>query len=229
MTDSRRPSFRVSKSSMARTTPGVIDDLETHPFDDAGERDATFANAVKTHSDLREPEAYAGEIRRLWSDASRKFLAIGAYLLQAKRSFVHGEKMKSLEAMLPFGYPTAHRLMRIAEAVEDRRLSKDDLPANYATAYLLTTFNPTQLEEAKRRDLVRTDVTRKLLEDFKAEGETRGRHTRMVLLDRERRSVVSRLERLNSSGAGAAGAHRCGVRHQRAQRNLVPQQHLSGL
>ena len=157
-----------------------------------------FANAVKSHSDLREPEQYAEEIRRLWGEAARKFLAIGEYLLQAKEHFSYGDKARELEKLLPFTYSTANRLMRIAEAVRLNRLPRERLPANYATAYVLTTMNDNDLDEAKRRNLVREDVTRKALEDFMAERRQPEEEAHHVLLRRERGRVVSQIERLKA-------------------------------
>jgi hypothetical protein len=167
-------------------------------YAEAGPRAEMFANAVKSHSDLREPEEYAEEIRRLWGEAARKFLAIGEYLLQAKAHFSYGDKARELEKLLPFTYSTANRLMRIAEAVRLNRLPRERLPANYATAYVLTTMNDNDLDEAKRRNLVREDVTRKALEDFMAERRQPEEEAHHVLLRRERERVVSQIERLKA-------------------------------
>jgi hypothetical protein len=167
-------------------------------YAEAGPRAEMFANAVKSHSDLREPDQYAEEIRRLWGEAARKFLAIGEYLLQAKEHFAYGEKARELEKLLPFTYSTANRLMRIAEAVRLNRLPRERLPANYATAYVLTTMNDNDLDEAKRRNLVREDVTRKALEDFMAERRQPEEEAHHVLLRRERERVVSQIERLKA-------------------------------
>jgi Protein of unknown function (DUF3102) len=167
-------------------------------YAEAGPRAEVFANAVKSHSDLREPSQYAEEIRRLWGEAARKFLAIGEYLLQAKEHFAYGEKARELEKLLPFTYSTANRLMRIAEAVRLNRLPRERLPANYATAYVLTTMNDSDLDEAKRRNLVREDVTRKALEDFMAERRQPEEEARHVLLRRERERVASHIDRLKA-------------------------------
>ena len=167
-------------------------------YAEAGPRAEMFANAVKAHSDLREPSQYAEEIRRLWGEAARKFLAIGEYLLQAKEHFAYGEKARELEKLLPFTYSTANRLMRIAEAVRLNRLPRERLPANYATAYVLTTMNDRDLDEAKRRNLVREDVTRKALEDFMAERRQPDVDAHHLLLRRERERITSQIERLKA-------------------------------
>lgn len=189
--------FRVNKRKLAAAEAGPARE-DPFAFAEAGPRAELFANAVRAHADLREPDSYAEEIRRLWAEAARKFLAIGEYLLQAKDHFAHGEKMKRLEELLPFGYPTAHRLMRIAEAVRLNRLSRDRLPANYATAYLLTTLSDADLDEAKRRDLIREDVTRKALEDYIAERRNPDAEARRLHLSRERARLVAQIERMRA-------------------------------
>ena len=133
---------------------------------EAGQRTEEIANAVRAHEALREPEAYAGEIRKLWTEASRKFLAIGEYLLQAQKAYKHGSKMQRLQELLPFSYSTANRLMRVAEAVQERRLLREQLPAHYPTAYALTTLSDEELREAERRNLVTPDVQRRQIEEF---------------------------------------------------------------
>jgi hypothetical protein len=190
--------FKVSKRKLGAPEDDGGRDL-VRAFDEAGPRAEVFANAVRSHSDLgEEPERYADEIRKLWGQAARKFIAIGEYLLQAKLHFEYGEKMKRLEAMLPFGYATAHRFMRIAEAVQGGRLPRDHLPANYATAYVLTTMSEEDLEEAKDRNLVREDVTRKALEDFMAERRQPTTDGRSVLLMRERRRLQAQMDRIRA-------------------------------
>src|SRR3954468_24658136 len=97
-------SRRVRRAGAFEAEPSPPAALEVGP------RAEELANAVRAHEALREPEAYATEIRKLWTEASRKFLAIGEYLLQARRAFKHGDKMRRLQELLPFSYSTANRL-----------------------------------------------------------------------------------------------------------------------
>ena len=187
--------FTLSKRALNKAKPAA-DQIGVIGYVEAGSRAEMFANAVKSHVDLQEPERYAEEIRRLWGEAARKFLAIGDYLLQAKEHFSYGDKARELEKMLPFTYSTANRLMRIAEAVRLNRLPREHLPANYATAYVLTTMSDRDLDEAKRRNLVREDVTRKALEDFMAERRHPQKDASQVLLRRERDRILGQIERL---------------------------------
>jgi len=189
--------FTLSKRALSKVKP-LPEEVGAVGYAEAGSRAEMFANAVKSHADLQEPERYAEEIRRLWSEAARKFLAIGEYLLQAKEHFSYGDKARELEKLLPFTYSTANRLMRIAEAVRLNRLPREHLPANYATAYVLTTMNDNDLDEAKRRNLVREDVTRRALEDFIAERRQPHEDARQVLLRRERERIAGQIDRLKA-------------------------------
>jgi hypothetical protein len=153
-------SRRILRARAVEAEPSPPATLEIGP------RAEELANAVRAHEALREPEAYATEIRKLWTEASRKFLAIGEYLLQAQRAFKHGDKMRRLQELLPFSYSTANRLMRVAEAVQERRLRREQLPAHYPTAYALTTLSDEELREAERRNLVSPDVQRRQIEEF---------------------------------------------------------------
>src|SRR4051812_28069269 len=65
--------------------------------------------------ELRNPDEYVREIYRLWREAQQSFLAIGRYLIQAKRKLAHGEFQRLVEASLPFGRQTAYELRMIAE------------------------------------------------------------------------------------------------------------------
>jgi Protein of unknown function (DUF3102) len=153
-------SRRALRTQAAEAESGMPTALEVGP------RAEELANTVRAHEALREPEIYAAEIRKLWTEASRKFLAIGEYLLQAQRVFRHGDKMRRLQEMLPFSYSTANRLMRVAEAVHEHRLRREQLPAHYPTAYALTTLSDDELREAERRNLVTPDVQRREIEAF---------------------------------------------------------------
>jgi len=192
---SKSVGFTVPKRRLDKAKPSA-DHVRMVRYAEDGPRAEVFANSIKSHADLRNPEQYAEEIRRLWGEAARKFLAIGEYLLQAKENFSYGDKARELEKLLPFTYSTANRLMRIAEAVRLNRLPRERLPANYATAYVLTTMNDNDLDEAKRRNLVREDVTRKALEDFMAERRQPEEDAHHVLLRRERDRIAAQIERL---------------------------------
>ena len=163
---------------------------------EAGSRAEIFANMIPAHEQLGTPEAYAEAISKLWSEAARKFLAIGEYLLQAYTHWRHGEKMERLQKMLPFSYQVANKLMRVAEAVRENRIPREQLPAHYPAAYALTRLSNEELQEARRRKLVRPDLRLAHVKAFIREvrqGETS--EANQLRHERERIMVqVSRLQ-----------------------------------
>lgn len=110
--------------------------------------------------ELRNPEEYAREISRLWREAQQSFLAIGRYLVQAKRKLAHGEFQRLVEASLPFGRQTAYELRMIAEAVDGGRIPEPKLPQAASVAYQLATLKPDDLAAADQDGLVRPDLRR---------------------------------------------------------------------
>jgi hypothetical protein len=110
--------------------------------------------------ELRNPDEYTREISRLWREAQQSFLAIGRYLVQAKRKLAHGEFQKLVEASLPFGRQTAYELRMIAEAVDGGRIPEPKLPQAASVAYQLATLKPDDLAAANQEGLVRPDLRR---------------------------------------------------------------------
>jgi hypothetical protein len=119
------------------------------------------ADIVRTgHRELRQVDEYAREISRLWREAQQSFLAIGRYLVQAKRKLAHGEFQKLVEASLPFGRQTAYELRMIAEAVDDGRIPEPKLPQAASVAYQLATLKTDDLAAAEQDGLLRPDLRR---------------------------------------------------------------------
>lgn len=110
--------------------------------------------------ELRSPDEYVREISRLWREAQQSFLAIGRYLVQAKRKLAHGEFQTMIEASLPFGRQTAYELRMIAEAVDGGRIPEPKLPQAASVAYQLATLKPNDLAAAEQDGLVRSDLRR---------------------------------------------------------------------
>src|SRR3954449_3624335 len=63
-------------------------------------------------------ENFAQAIAVLWQNAEECFLAIGRRLNEAKESLPHGEFQRLVQTDLPFTYPVANKLMRVAAAVD---------------------------------------------------------------------------------------------------------------
>ena len=113
-----------------------------------------------------EGDELIAEIGKLWDEAQQKFLAIGRYLVRAFDLY-QGTFEETVLARLPFGRIVAYQLRAVAEAVDSEKLPEDRLPRSYATAYKLISLPALDYEEAKKRGVVRTDVTRPEVEAFK--------------------------------------------------------------
>lgn len=119
--------------------------------------------------ELRNQQEYVREISRLWREAQQSFLAIGRYLVQAKRKLAHGEFQSMVDASLPFGRQTAYELRMIAEAVDCGRIPEPKLPQAASVAYQLATLKPDDLAAADHDGLVRPDLRRPEIITWKRE------------------------------------------------------------
>ncbi|CAO3404392.1 DUF3102 domain-containing protein [Azospirillum palustre] len=112
-------------------------------------------------------QEFAQEIRYHWNRSRKEFLSIGRYLNRAKEILPHGDFEAMIESDMPFSVETAFRFRAVAEAVDTGRLSLDVLPGAESVAYQIVTMTPDELERAKAQGLIRPDVTRRQLIDFK--------------------------------------------------------------
>ncbi len=128
--------------------------------------------------DCRTPEEFAQEIATLWREAEQRYLMIGRYLIRAKAQLPHGAYLDLIEHALPFGPRVAQRLVIVAAAIDGGALPKEQLPPSYSTIYVLATLPPEDRDEAVRVGLVRPDVRRAEIEEFKRQR----RATRKLLL-----------------------------------------------
>ena len=154
-------------------------------------------NAVVPQNDV---DGYVREIDRLWIEARGKFMAIGEYLMQAKRTLPHGEYEMMIRTRLPFNTSAAHKMRAVAEAVQDGRIPKHKLPNSYATAYELTLLDDKELRIAEARDLLRPNVFLREIQALRSELRAPiGPQKRAALLrerERIRRSIESMRARL---------------------------------
>lgn len=118
---------------------------------------------------LASLDDYVREIGTLWSRAREDYIRIGRYLNQAKVQFPEGEYMRMCSSLLPFSYQVAHQLRSIAEAIDSKRFSEAELPVAYSVAYQVVTLKDDALKVARRKKLLRPDVTRAELLALKAE------------------------------------------------------------
>jgi len=146
--------------SATRRRAGPVEALPEHaePL-----RHRVLSNHVKECDGVEE---YAAEIGKLWSEAQAKFLAIGRYLVKAKSRLAHGEFEAMVATRLPFGKNVAYQLRIVALAVDQDRLMERDLPKSYSNAFRLAKLEDPVLYQARERNLVRPDVTRREIEEF---------------------------------------------------------------
>jgi hypothetical protein len=156
---SRQPApFALGRGEVARRTATTATPAASAPGTVPPRSQVDIVRTAQR--ELRNPEEYVREISRLWREAQQSFLAIGRYLVQAKRKLVHGEFQRLVETSLPFGRQTAYELRMIAEAVDGGRIPEPKLPQAASVAYQLATLKPDALAAANQDGLVRPDLRR---------------------------------------------------------------------
>jgi hypothetical protein len=150
---------------------------------------------------LNRPEDYVREIGKLWDEAQRRFLAIGRYLRFAIKAN-KGEFESKILPQLPFGRAVAYQLREVAEAVENRRFSEDELPRSYSAAYYLTLVPEEHVPLARSRGLVRPQAARseimRFLKELEPEGDA-ARHRQTLAKRREQ--IARQMARLRQEMA----------------------------
>jgi len=158
-----------SAETPTRPTPAVVPQSSTLSQSSLspskGDRRATdISDAIVP---CRTREEFAQEIRYHWNRSRKEFLSIGRYLNRAKDTLAHGEFEAMIVSDMPFSVETAYRFRAVAEAIDSGRLALDMLPGAESVAYQIVTMKPDELERAKAVGLIRPDVTRRQLIDFK--------------------------------------------------------------
>lgn len=152
-------------------------------------------NAVVPQNDIN---GYTREITRLWSEAREKFLAIGEYLMHAKRTLAHGEYELMIRSRLPFNTSAAHKMRAVAEAVHEGRILRDQLPHSYATAYEITLLSEREFQVALSRGLLRPDVYLREIQTLRAELRAPIGPQKRIALIRERDRLAREYERIHA-------------------------------
>jgi hypothetical protein len=148
-------------------------------------RDVAIANAVVHFED---EDHVVRVISNLWREAQAKFLAIGRNLREAKRRYPKAFE-RTILPQLPFGRQVAYQLRGIAEAVDGRRFSESELPMTYSAAYQLAIMDDGDLKQARQDGLIRPDIQRRRIEEWKRQRELHRR------LEREGKEALLREER----------------------------------
>ncbi len=185
MSDPTAKKWEVSKGRNA-----ALSRVQT--LDGDTDRYRMLSNSVR---ELRTEDEVVEEIGKLWQEAQEKFLAIGRYLLRAKRQF-HRSFEGTILPQLPFGKGVAYQLRAVATAVDEGRVLEDELPYSYATAYQLVSLSVDHLALARSKNLVRRDVLRREIETFKANLNNRSEIDTEARLIQEWRELQLQLQRI---------------------------------
>lgn len=117
--------------------------------------------------ELLTSEDFTEAIARLWTAANESFVAIGRMLNEAKEKLPRGEFMAMTAARLPFSHGVANKLMSVAKAIDEGVLPVERLPPSYSTVYEFLSLTPPEREQAEAEGLIRPDVPRQEVLDFK--------------------------------------------------------------
>ena len=156
-------------------------------------RDTRGVALLDAHVTCTSVDEFASEITRLWDEAQHRFVEIGRYLNEAKTSLGHGRFLPMVESQLPFGIRVAQKLMQVAEAIDSEILPPERLPPSYNTVYELVTLKEEERAIALERNIVRPDVKRDEVIEFK-----RKLRAKPQLPEQERKKLKQRLERLRT-------------------------------
>src|SRR5690349_23196059 len=134
--------------------------LDAAPLPVLIEGDARVQALQTARLEPQRAEEYVSEISRLWNRAQGAFLEIGCLLIRAKDALPHGEYVAAVEAELPFSARTAYQLREAARWALGGPVAMERLPNSYSTIYLLSTLEPLMLQEAERDGLIRPELKR---------------------------------------------------------------------
>ena len=116
--------------------------------------------------------ALRGEIIESWTQARDAFLHIGRTLNRLDTTLTPDERNRLRDQsarLFPFSEGVASQLRQVALAVDEGRLPASMLPGSYSVAYQLTLLKPAQMALAQERGLLRPDVTRQAIIQFRRE------------------------------------------------------------
>ena len=158
-------------------------------------------------AELRTRANFADAIEEAWTEAEENFTTIGRYLNHAKSMLNHGEFMGMVENDLPFRYSTANRLMKVAAALDAGALPADRLPPSYATVYELLTLSDEERRQAIKEGVVRPDMQRKDVTEFRKRLRQPDQSKR-AKLETEREKLRKRLQEIEAELASIADAEK---------------------
>lgn len=141
-------------------------------------------------------------IRTLWDHARDTFVEIGRWLNTAKGALGHGEWEDMIERELPFTPARARQLRQVAEFVDSGIVPTERLPPYDTIILELSKLSPDELATAQRENLVRPDVRRAEIQEFRRRHRAiaTGTQARSEIdeLRAERKRLLARLDAVNT-------------------------------
>ena len=132
-----------------------------------------------------------------WNQTRDAFIEIGRALNDVDRELdpVERDRFKAgFRQLFPFSETVASQFRAIARAVDDGHLPREAVPGSYGAAYQMALLTPGQREIARARGLIRPNVSRDTLIEFRR--EVTAMHSRSRGLDPTRmQAELGRLER----------------------------------
>lgn len=142
-----------------------------------------------------------------WNQTRDAFIEIGRALNDIDRELdaVERDRFKAgFRRLFPFSETVASQFRTIARAVDNGHLPRDLIPGSYGAAYQMALLTPGQRELAHSRGLIRPDVSRDALLEFRKDveavqpRETRGLNpakmrAELQHLERQRRKTLETL------------------------------------
>jgi hypothetical protein len=113
-----------------------------------------------------------GQVAEAWGNAKAAYLECGRALLAVDGALDDAERdalRRGFSRLFPFSETVASQFRQIARAVDSGRIPLEACPGSYSTAYQLALLTPAQLEIARARGLLRSDVSRHLVLAFRRE------------------------------------------------------------
>ncbi|HTR15500.1 MAG TPA: hypothetical protein VMI52_00530 [Acetobacteraceae bacterium] len=134
-----------------------------------------------------------------WNQTRDAFIEIGRALNEVERELdpIERDRLKQgFRRLFPFSDTVASQFRAIARAIDDGHLQRELVPGSYGAAYQMALLTPWQREVAEKRGLMRPDVSRDKLIEFRKEVNADKSPAQGGLVPARMRAELQRLERL---------------------------------
>jgi hypothetical protein len=154
------------------------------------------------------------DVSSAWNQTRDAFIEIGRALNDVDRELNDEERDRfkdGFRRLFPFSETVASQFRTIARAVDEGALSRDQVPGSYGTAYQMALLSREQLRIAQMRGLIRPDVTRDALIEFRRQIDSVQPRQASSLSPVRMRSELARLERSERKQAAILDALRARI------------------